>query len=498
MSKHKSAMNTSFTRREALKLFGVGAATALSPGLQFPPPAIDSKTQTVDVVVVGAGMAGMMAARSLLRHGKKVAVLEARDRVGGRVKPGKVAGHVVDVGGMWVGPTQTRLLELIKEYGLHTTPQFEDGKGVVEWNGRRTLPDREGLGFDSETQAEYERVVGELNQLSARVPQDAPWTMAQAEEFDHMTVEDWFESKTRNKVLLSYFQLTTRGLFTADPFQMSFLYFLFYLCSGDNYETLNGYENGAQAFLVKETMHHLAARIAEELGKTIVMESPVTAVAQDVSGVTVSSEKGKWRGNSAIVAVPLPLSVRIAYDPPLRAERDFLAQHMPMGSVIKFWVAYEKPFWRKHGLNGLIISDTPPADFFSDATPPEGGPGFLVGFIEAHRALKWTGRPMEERKKVIVERIVSLLGPEGANPIDYEDQDWSADPWSRGCYGASMGPGVMTTVGKVIRQPHGRVHWAGTETSTRWMGYIEGAIRSGERAADEVLSETMAPLQQAR
>ena len=415
-------------------------------------------------------------------------VLEARDRVGGRVNPGKFAGRSIDVGGMLVRPTQTRLLEIIKEYGLHTTPQFEDGQGVVELNGKRTLADREAVGFDSETQAEYDRVVGELNHLSARVPLDAPWTMSQAEEFDDMTVEDWFESKTKNPSLLSFFQLETRGLFTADPFQMSFLYFLFYLGSGDNFDTLIGYENAAQAFLVKETMHHVAVRVGEELGKGIVMEAPVTDIAQNASGVTVSSKQGDWRGDYAIVAVPLPLSVRIAYHPALPAERDLLAQHMPMGSVIKYWVAYEKPFWREHGLNGLMTSDTPPTDFFSDASPSEGGPGFLVGFIEAHNALKWTGRPMEERKKLIVERIVSLLGPEGANPIDYEDQDWPSDPWSRGCYGASMGPGVMTTVGKVIRQPHGRVHWAGTETSTKWMGYIEGAIRSGERAAEEVLS----------
>lgn len=488
MSTDKPTKNVSFTRRDALKLLGAGAAATLTPGLQVPSSTVDNSTQRVDVVVVGAGMAGMMAARSLIRHGKKVAVLEAQNRVGGRVKPGKLAGHPIDVGGMWVGPTQTRLLEVIKEYGLHTTTQFEDGKGIIDLNGKRTVADRESLGFDSDTQAEYRRVVGELNRLSAQVPLDAPWTMPQAEEFDDMTVEDWFESKTKNKALLSFFQLTTRGVFTADPFQMSFLYFLFYLRSGDDFDTLNGYENAAQAFLVKETMHHLAARIAEDLGKTIVMEAPVTAIAQDASGVIVSSEKGKWRGDSAIVAVPLPLSVRIAYHPALPAERDALAQHMPMGSVIKYWLAYEKPFWREHGLNGLMTSDVPPTDFFSDASPPEGGPGFLVGFIEAHNAIKWMGRPIKERKKLVVERVASLLGPEGANPIDYEDQNWPADPWSRGCYGASMGPGVMSTLGKVIRQPHGRVHWAGTETATKWTGYIEGAIRSGERAAEEVLA----------
>jgi monoamine oxidase len=224
------------------------------------------------------------------------------------------------------------------------------------------------------------------------------------------------------------------------------------------------------------------------LGQTIVLQAPVSAISQDTGGVTMKSHQGDWRADYAIVAVPLPLSVRMTYLPALLPERDILAQHMPMGSVIKYWVAYEKPFWRERGLNGITFSDAPPTTGFADASPPEG-PGFLVGFIEAHNALKWTGRPIEERKKLIVDRVVSFLGPEAANPIDYEDQDWPTDPWSRGCFGAYMGPGVMTTVGKVIRQPHGRIHWAGTETSTKWMGYIEGAIRSGDRAAEEVLAK---------
>ena len=283
-------------------------------------------------------------------------------------------------------------------------------------------------------------------------------------------------------------RLLTRADFTADPFQMSFLFFLFYLKSGDNYETLNAFENGAQAYLIKETFHHVTVRLAEEIANRIILEAPVTKIVQDAQSVTVISEKGKWRADSAIVAVPLPLSVRIQYSPPLPPERDLLAQHMPMGSVIKCWVAYQKPFWRDKGLNGLAWSDVPPSDAFSDATPPEGFPGFLVGFIEAHNAVKWTGHPMEQRKKAIVDQLVAFFGPDAAHPIGYEDQDWPADPWSRGCYSVTMGPGVMTTMGRSIRQPFGRIHWAGTETSGKWMGYAEGAIRSGERAAQEVLT----------
>lgn len=256
--------------------------------------------QQTDIIVVGAGFAGMMAARSLVRSGKRVVVLEARDCVGGRVRAGKLAGYPIDTGGMWVGPTQTRLLETIKEYGLHTTPQFEEGKGIVELAGKRTLADREGAGFNAETQSEYDRVIRDLNRLSAQIPLDAPWTMPQAEEFDDITVEDWFDSKTKNRVLLNYLQLSIRSIFTLDPFQMSFLYFLFYLRSGDNFETLAGFENAAQAFLVKETMHQVAARVAGELGKVIVLEAPVRAILQDATGISVTSEKGEGRMASGL------------------------------------------------------------------------------------------------------------------------------------------------------------------------------------------------------
>jgi len=481
----------SFSRRDLLRALGVGAATTLAPNLSR--GSEKSETGTADVVIVGAGFAGLTAARSLIRKGRRVVVLEARDRVGGRVKAGKLAGHTVDVGGMWVGPTQTRLLEMIKEFGLHTTPQFEEGKDISEVNGTRTTADREDMGLDKETQAEYDRVVKEMDRLCATVPPDEPWNAPEAESLDEMTVKDWLDSTTHNKTVRAFLEAQIRAIFVADLYQISFLYFLFYLRSGDNFEMLNNYENGAQASLVAETMHEVARRMATELKTNIVLENPVRAISQDTSGVTVKSAKGDWRADYAIVAVPLPLSVRITYEPPLPPDRDILAQHMPMGSVIKYLVAYEKPFWRERGLNGMTWSDLPPSAAISDASPADGGKGFLVGFFEAHNALKWTGRPMEERKKVVIERIVEFFGPEGAHPIDYEDQDWPAEVWSRGCYGASMGPGIMTTVGKVIRQPHGRIHWAGTETATRWMGYVDGAIHSGERAATEVLSKYQQP-----
>ncbi len=475
------------TRRTAIKILSVGTAGALA----HPPANLslgsDRKEQQADVLVIGAGFAGLTATRNLQRAGKKVVVLEARDRVGGRVMRGTIAGYPIDVGGMFVGPTQTKLIELIKEFGLHTAPIFERGKGVIELNGMHVLAEGEDLGLDSRTQAEYDRLVAKLDALAAQVSLEEPWKTPDAEALDEITLEEWIRIATPNETLRAFFRSQARINLAADSYAVSFLFFLFYLKSSDNFETLNGYKNGAQAMIVKETIYEVAARIGAELGTSIILQAPVRAVKQDATGVTVVCDKGTWRAEYAIVAVPLPLSVRMAFEPPLPPQRDILAQHMPMGSVIKCLVAYEKPFWRARGLNGLTWTDTGPSVAFTDISPNERGPGFLVTFIEAHNAMKWTGRPVEERKKLIVERVSSLLGPEGAYPIDYIDHDWPAEQWSRGCYEPYTGPGVLTTVGKYIREPHGKIHWAGTETSSKWMGYVDGAIRSGERAGQEIL-----------
>lgn len=190
MSQDKPAKNLKINRRDALKYFGAGAAATLTPGLPSNPSVAPVESHRADVIVIGAGFAGLTAARNLERAGKKVVVLEAQDRIGGRIKAATLAGRKIDVGGMWVGPTQTRALALIKEFGLHLVPQYEDGKSVSLINGKRANPERESLGFDPKTQAEYERLVNELNKLTDQVPLDAPWDMPHAEELDSITLED--------------------------------------------------------------------------------------------------------------------------------------------------------------------------------------------------------------------------------------------------------------------------------------------------------------------
>src|ERR1700675_1303305 len=203
--KDSSTPHSNVTRRDALKLLGAGAtALVAAERLHAAEVSHQDADKHSDVVIVGAGFAGLSAARTLMRQGKKVVVLEARDRVGGRVKAAKIAGRTVDAGGMWVGPTQTRLLELIKEYDLHTVPQFETGLNIAEVGGKRLTASGEAIGFDPHTQEEYDRIIRDLTRLSDQVPLDAPWSMSRAEEFDQMTADDWFMSRTKNSAILGF------------------------------------------------------------------------------------------------------------------------------------------------------------------------------------------------------------------------------------------------------------------------------------------------------
>jgi monoamine oxidase len=477
------------SRRAALRLLGAGAAATL-----IPKPARGrvlrqgAGTRTTDIVIVGAGFAGLTAARALRAGGHKVVVLDARDRVGGRVKPGKLAGATVDLGGQWVGEKQTRLRALLKEYGIATTPQYATGRSLVEINGRILSGPGEDVSLGAAGDAALKVALSRIRALVSEVPLETPWTAPRAREWDAVTMAEWIERQTGNRDARTMLRMMVEGLYTAEPSQVSLLFFLSYVKSGGSLEELWGTEGGAQAYVVPGSMHQLAGRIGAELFDQLVLGSPVTALAQDASGVTVTSAAGSWRAGRVIVTIPLPLTARLLYEPALPPRRDALAQRSPMGSVIKYWVAYREPFWRRRGLSGEVSSDRPPTDGFYDGSPPDASVGRLVGFIEAESALALTGRPMEERRRLVVARIAELLGPEGADPIDYVDNDWPAEAWTRGCYGAFMGPGTLTTLGPALCEPFGRIHWAGTETSPVWSGYIEGAIASGERAAAEVMA----------
>lgn len=471
-------------RRTLLKGAALAAGVAATPAMGH---AAESPAQ-VDVIVVGAGMAGLCAARALRKAGRSVIVLEARDRVGGRTKPGMVAGVPIDLGGMWVGPTQTRLLSLGDEFGLQRYQSFIDGHNLAEIGGQihKGSADTPGLGLG--TMLALLGTVTKIDALAKTVPLAAPWTAPDAARLDSQTLAGWVDQNVHNPAVRTMVESMAGAIFAADMSQISLLYFLFYCHSGDNLATLAGMGAGAQKWLYRGGLNQLGPRLAAELGDAVRLQSPVRRIIQAADGVEVVADTGRFRARRVIVAVPPALASRIDYAPLLPAMRDGLSQRMPMGSVIKFWIAYSRPFWRDKGLNGLIVSDKSPIGLFADASPDAAGPGLIAGFFEGSHAVEWGKQPAAARKAQVAGDLTRLLGPEAAAPVDYIDNDWPTEEWSRGCYVGVAPPGVISVYGEALRQPVGAIHWAGTETSEVWCGYVEGAIRSGERAAAEVLT----------
>ena len=446
------------------------------------------RTYEADVIVVGAGLAGLTAARDLVAEDVSVVVLEARDRVGGRTLNEPIGdGKVVEVGGKWIGPTQDRLAALARDLGVETFPTYADGENLVEYRGRLrrfsgTIPRINPLVL-----LDVERAQQRLNSLAREVPLEAPWDAHRARRLDGETAGSWMR---RNVMTAAGRELLTLGIeavWAAQPEDVSLLHLLFYIHSAGSLELLFDTEGGAQQDRFAGGSQLLAERVAEGLGEQVVLDAPVRRIAWGGGGVDVSGETVRASGRSVVVALAPALAGRIAYDPPLPGYRDQLTQRMPLGTVAKCMAVYDEPFWRGEGLSGQGISDTGPIKLTFDNSPPDGSPGVLLGFLEGRQARELGRLPTEQRRQAVVDCFRRLFGPRAAAPERYIERLWAEEEWTRGCYGAYMPPGAWTSHGPALREPVGPIHWAGAETATVWNGYMDGAVRSGERVARTLL-----------
>lgn len=478
----------SVSRREFIRRSSaVGAAVAVP--VETNVAAARSERVKTDVVVVGAGLAGLAAARELKRSGRSVVVLEARDRVGGRTlaQPTR-RGEMLDLGGQWIGPTQDRILALVDDLGLKTYDQFSTGAKVLQIEGKVGTYEGAIPALPFLAKLDLSRMFAKLNQYSASLPLEAPYTAQNATQWDGMTLESWKRSFLKTSKAEALLDIVTQSVFGAEASDLSFLFFLFYLRSGGDLDRLTRIADGAQQTRVHGGMQQISERLAEELGDAVRLCSPVRAVAHDARGVKVTADTGVYEAARVIVAIPPFLAGRISYDPALPPLRAQLTQRLPMGSIIKCVAVYERPFWRESGLSGEFASDEGPLASGFDDTPEGSAEGSLIGFIAGRAARGWSERGESERRNAVVKQLTQYFGENAAHPVQYMEKNWMAEEWSGGCYEAFMGPGVMTTYGKALREPIGCIHWAGTETSDIWCGYMDGAVRSGERAAEEVKS----------
>jgi monoamine oxidase len=516
---------TNISRRQLLTGAAVGAAaTALPWTAEQPVSAAPARgSSTADVVVIGAGFAGISTARHLMAHGIDVVVLEARDRVGGRTLNHRIdSTHIVEVGGQWLGPDknlpsrglsdpadfptddavtgQSYIWELAKAVGVARYPTYNIGKYVDYRDGHRaTYSGR--IPLDTPTGAvEAAEAILAIDNRCLTVPLDEPWRAANAAEWDAMTIRSWMDhgdtftdlpfAGLLTKDGRQLVELAVESVFSAEPRDVSMLHALFYAHAAGSFGSLVNTNNGAQMYRLHGGSQLIAIRAAHELGERLRLSSPVHAIEQTARGVTVRGADFEVKASRVVVAIPPTLAGRIDYSPAMPALRDQLTQRMPMGTVIKVQCVYDEPFWRADGLAGQATSDTGPVKITFDNSPPDAtthhGPGVLIGFIEGSEGRRALSATPEDRRRGVVDSFARYYGPKARKPTAYVEKSWATEQWTRGCYAGYFGPGVWSDFGHALRAPVGRIHWAGTETATIWTGYMDGAVRSGERAADEV------------
>ena len=442
-----------------------------------------------DCIIIGAGYAGLTAARNLKRAGKNILLLEARDRVGGRIHTQWIDEKTyVDLGGQWIGPTQDKMYELCKEYRIDTFPTYDKGRSSLFFNNQ--LKRYKGIipPLPLFALLSLNKGIKRINKLSKQINLEQPWLSTNAAEWDAMNTEQWIQQTMKNETARTMFRLAYEAIFASHPQHVSFLHSLFYTKSGKDFEVLMNIRNGAQQDRMLGGAQNICLKMAEELTNELHLNKAVVSISQNNDGVEVKGEGFSYAAKKVVIAVPPAVAGKISYEQSLPEKRIQLMHQQFMGTVVKCYAIYKKPFWREKKLNGLCAMPDQYVSVTFDNSPKDGSKGILMGFSLAEKAKELMQFDEAARKDLVLDCFSRFLGDDAMRCELYIDKSFTDDAWSLGCYAGLMPPNSITSFGDTLREPCGHIHWAGTETSDVWNGYMEGAVRSGERVSNEIRS----------
>lgn len=440
------------------------------------------RDDVLDVAIIGGGLAGLTAARDLLRAGSQsFVVLEARDRVGGRTYNHDLGNGVIsEAGGQWIGPGQTAIADLARELEVDTFPTYYQGKAAYLM-GDATYEEDTTNGAKSNP-----AIVEKLNELARKVPSKAPWKAADAAALDQLSVGQWLVQQGVSNVDKFSFNMSVSLTFGSPPAGMGLLHYLSMINSSDcSLEKLEGFKGGAQETRFVGGSQVLSIKMAQALGDKVSLSSPVRRiVGWNREFVELHTDKGIVRARQVILALNPALCEQITFDPPLPGGRAELQRHWPAHAPMRKTVhVYKRPFWRDKGLNGQIVQVEGPLILSYDNSPPDGSLGVLSAFVRTGQL----PRDPKAAQETLSAIFAQAIGEEALHPLQFHDHDWGkVDPWSLTCI-SPMPPGFWTKWGEYLTPSVGRLIWSGTETADIWAGSMDGAVRSGHRAALEAL-----------
>ncbi|WP_370039296.1 flavin monoamine oxidase family protein [Nocardioides sp.] len=448
-----------------------------------------SNPTDADVIVIGAGPSGSYAAKLLHDQGVKVKLVEAKDRVGGRTWSSKTEalGGPIDFGGQWIGETHVLLPELGAELGLETVSSVKPGNDLFVFNGDVVVGDEDQAPSSASWTDELARSFELLDEEGARLGWAEPWASPHVGDLDTLTVAQWLDQNVQSPEVRMIHEVMVNILNGASTTEVSMAYWAYFVHQGEGIESLIGTRSGAQVAWFIGGMGQVTELIADKLGDDVHLNWPVTRIEQDQTGVTVFSGERKLAARFAILATPPSAGSRVIFEPPLPAKRAQLQARAPMGRLAKIQVRYDEPFWQERGLSGAVFECGDLAFWLFDGSKPTDSLATIVGFIGGKHLDVWHSLSSDEREKRFIEILVNNFGQKSREVRYVHETDWTVQPWTGGAPVTFMPTGLLSSAGSALREPAGRIHFAGTEAAPMWSGYIEGALRAGKIAAADVL-----------